>query len=338
MALAQALVVVEGKEPHFSQQAQDFLCALIMYECRIAREEKRRPLFSNIRLVATQRYPEGKFMPDSAVGLVKAIAEMTVMGDPVITSKAQRYLEVNKETQGVMATLIGQTSILDEPVIANDLDKGDFDFRSMKSGGVKTVYLTLPAPRLDSHAKWLRLVLSAALNALSESTPSEEGNTVLFLLDEFANLGKLEKIETAVRLMRGYGVQIWPIVQDLNQLNDKYGKAWETFFGNCEVITSYGCRDNFTQKYLSENLGKKTEHVMGLSGGEQPGGDREGWNIGQHSEPLLHPDDFGRFPRRDMLVWMYPHNPFFTHSPLYSGMGTEWALKLKPNPYAPKFK
>ena len=61
-------------------------------------------------------------------------------------SKVERYLEVNKETQSVMATLIGQTSILDEPVIADDLSKGDFDFRSMKTGGVKTVYLTLPRP------------------------------------------------------------------------------------------------------------------------------------------------------------------------------------------------
>ena len=284
MALAGALVEIEhGQNAHFSYAARDFLCALIMAECRLAGEEERRPTFSNVRRVMTQRYPEGKYIPDSAVGLVKAITEMTVMGDPVIEFKVARYLEVTKETQGVMGTLIGQTSILDEPVIANDLSKGDFDFRSMKTGGVKTVYLTLPAPRLQSHYKWMRLVIIAALNALTESTPSEEGNTVLFLLDEFANLGKLEEIETGVRLVRGYGVQIWPIVQDLNQLNNIYKNGWETFFGNCEVITAYGCRDNFTQKYLSENLGKKTEHIMGLNGGEQPGGERGGWNIGQQA-------------------------------------------------------
>ena len=70
--------------------------------------------------------------------------------------------------------------------------------------------------------------------------------------------GEAQTARAAMRLVRGYGVQIWPIVQDLNQLHDKYDKAWETFVGNCEVITSYGCRDNFTQKYLSENLGKES--------------------------------------------------------------------------------
>lgn len=40
----------------------------------------------------------------------------------------------------------------------------------------------------------------------------------LFMLDEFAALGQLEMVQTAMGLMRGYGVKLWPILQDLSQL------------------------------------------------------------------------------------------------------------------------
>ncbi|WP_395442847.1 type IV secretory system conjugative DNA transfer family protein [Caulobacter sp. UC70_42] len=41
---------------------------------------------------------------------------------------------------------------------------------------------------------------------------------VLFLLDEFAALGRLEPVERAFGLMAGYGLQLWPILQDMHQL------------------------------------------------------------------------------------------------------------------------
>ena len=38
----------------------------------------------------------------------------------------------------------------------------------------------------------------------------------LFLLDEFFALGHLEIISTVWALVRGYGVQMMPILQDMN--------------------------------------------------------------------------------------------------------------------------
>lgn len=35
----------------------------------------------------------------------------------------------------------------------------------------------------------------------------------LFLLDEFAALGRLEAVERAMGLMAGHGLQLWPILQ-----------------------------------------------------------------------------------------------------------------------------
>ncbi|SMP82292.1 Type IV secretory system Conjugative DNA transfer [Novosphingobium panipatense] len=46
-------------------------------------------------------------------------------------------------------------------------------------------------------------------------SPARPERPVLFLLDEFAALGRLEPVERAMGLMAGYGLQLWPILQDI---------------------------------------------------------------------------------------------------------------------------
>lgn len=41
---------------------------------------------------------------------------------------------------------------------------------------------------------------------------------ILFLLDEFAALGCLEVEERSMGLIAGYGLQLWPFLQDFSQL------------------------------------------------------------------------------------------------------------------------
>ena len=48
---------------------------------------------------------------------------------------------------------------------------------------------------------------------------------VLFMLDEFAQLGRMEIIEDNYALMRGYGVKLWTIWQDLNQAKTPLSRA-----------------------------------------------------------------------------------------------------------------
>lgn len=65
-------------------------------------------------------------------------------------------------------------------------------------------------------------MVSQAMTDLARSSVQPPA-PVLFLLDEFAALGRLEPVERAMGLMAGYGVQLWPILQDLHQLRDTYG-------------------------------------------------------------------------------------------------------------------
>ena len=55
---------------------------------------------------------------------------------------------------------------------------------------------------------------------------------MLLMLDEFPSLGKMDEVQKALAYMAGYGIKAYLIVQDLSQLQDKYGKN-ESITSNC---------------------------------------------------------------------------------------------------------
>ena len=69
----------------------------------------------------------------------------------------------------------------------------DFRFADLeeRSG---TVFLCLLPDRLDTYARWLRLLVGHAVTDMARS-PARPASPVLFLLDEFAALGRLEPVE-----------------------------------------------------------------------------------------------------------------------------------------------
>lgn len=58
---------------------------------------------------------------------------------------------------------------------------------------------------------------------------------VLLMLDEFAQLGPLLVIENNLAMMRGYGVKLWAVFQDLSQAQAIYKERWESCLGNAGV-------------------------------------------------------------------------------------------------------
>jgi hypothetical protein len=77
------------------------------------------------------------------------------------------------------------------------------------------------------------------------------------MLDEFAQLGKMQVIENNVALMRGYGLKLWLALQDLSQIKTLYQERWESFIGNAGVIQSFAPQDKTTREYLSSLFGER---------------------------------------------------------------------------------
>lgn len=273
--IADAIVVHEsgGHDNHWNDSAHGLISALIghlaanMSEARrnlgMVRQIVRRPAMLEEHAQAAQ---DGKDeLVAEALDSFRNLADAPNKG----------------ELSSIISTARTQTKFLGTKAIAENLNGSDFRFRELKVGteGDKrpvTVYLTLPTRYLGTCSKWFRLVVAAALDDLMRE---ETGVPVLVILDEFYQLGKLKVIQNAMSLARGYGLQLWPILQDLTQLQEHYEKSWETFLGNAGVRMFFAPREMTTAEYVSKLCGDTTVTTTSTSKGQSENSGR-GFELG----------------------------------------------------------
>lgn len=233
------------------------------------------------------------------------------------------------ERSSVISSAQAQTHFLDSPRMVDVLSASDLDLGDLKRGNM-TLYLVLPAERLATHGRWLRLMIGLCIAALTrDRTPPP--HPVLFLLDEFAALGRLQAIETAMGLLAGYGVQLWPILQDLSQLEDLYPHRWRSFLASAGAIQAFGVNDKGTAEYLSAMLGNRT--VIVRQQGRSSAGERESAseNYGVAGRPLLMPQEILQLAPDKQLVLLQGRPPILADKLRYY-RDREFAGLFDPNP------
>lgn len=275
--LAEAMISVESKQPHWDESARALVAALIMYVVIEAGKRRRVPTMAQVReLLCLASDAPNKGNDFEGAGIPKLAREM--MRSPIVglRNKASQFTEWNGEIQSIVSTAKRHTECFDDPEIADDLAKDGFDFHDLKRDPV-TVYLILPPEMMERHGKWLRLVLTAALQA--SMRPREAGEPrVLFMLDEFAALGHMTIIENVWSVVRGYGIQMMPVLQDLNQLKSLYKERWETFIGNAGAVASFAPNDTTTANWLASRLGETTRMMRTHSNSTS---ESQGNNVGE---------------------------------------------------------
>ena len=268
-AIAEAICPIESqREPHFEQGAQDIVTGLILYH----RLTNKDACLADIR-ADLSRTP--KAWRDLLLGDDNG---MTREGRPCVfltadefelpqlwnkLSELQAISPEDRELNGFIRSAKTQTRFLDSPPIARDLARPGVDFGALKDRPI-TVYLVLPPVRLVTHAKWLRLVISGAIEALRKSLDRDGRPDTLIVLDEFPQLGRMQSVETGVQLNAGYGIKFWIVIQAISQLQSLYNDNWETFT-SAGVLTAYGPRDPTTAEYLAKLSGERTIDVRGDS-------------------------------------------------------------------------
>lgn len=255
--LADALITMNDRDPHWPQSARAMVSMVLMHAVIEARGKGETPKMSRFRELLCQHSEAANPKYDlPAVGL-PALAQACMSSPyPALRNKAAQFTDWNREVSGIASTARVQTEPLDDAEIAADLDKEGFDFAELRREPT-TVYLILPPEMMGRHSKWLRLVLtSAILSVLKARKPGEP--RVTFMLDEFYSLGHLEIISTVWALVRGYGISMMPILQDLGQLKKLYPDLWETFIGMAGAVIWFAPNDLTTAEYMSRRAGETT--------------------------------------------------------------------------------
>jgi type IV secretory pathway TraG/TraD family ATPase VirD4 len=202
-----------------------------------------------------------------------------------------------------------------------------------------TIYIVLPADKLrGGNARFVRGLVNDALAGVMADTVTPL-HKVVFLLDEFAQLGRMTAIEDAISLVRGFGVALWLFLQDMDQL--KIYPKRGSFIANA-TSQFFNTRDLETAKYVSDSLGKATIEFetanAGKSGGSNVGGGGGSFNRGKSSgvsqqfagRELLTPDEVMRERRAIVFVagepaWLLDRIDYRTDA--------EYRGAFDPNPY-----
>jgi type IV secretion system protein VirD4 len=327
-----AWIRLETKDPHWSIRSRALWTGLSIEEVQAAAAAGRVPLYSNVRAALAEPDEFDEKTGEPKKGLVARARRLVQQSNLQIRDQLGSFTVDNDETRGVRATADGQTQALVSYAMRDDELKAgvpldEFGTRPM------TLFAILPHDMVQEgslHANALRLVISAALRSLYR--PS---NTVCtFWLNEFAALGRLSQVESAIGLVAGYGIQLVIVVQSLVDLHQIYETGFERFLGNAAATVLVGAApDKFTADYFSSRSGERTILTPNAGFSINPGG--FGMSAGEAYTRRAHlmPQDLYRLQRGFGYVWVRGlSNAIPAYFPPYWDV-EQLAKRARRNPY-----
>lgn len=134
---------------------------------------------------------------------------------------------------------------------------------------------------------------------------------VRFLLDEFANIGKIPDFDKVLATCRKFEISVVVILQNLSQLKRMYEKSWEELPGNCDTMIFLGGKDQFTNEYLMKSLGKETIDTVSINKSKGQTGSTS-YNDGILGRELMQLNELETMENSKCIVMIRGLNPFLT--------------------------
>lgn len=166
---------------------------------------------------------------------------------------------VDRELGSVLSTCQRFTEFLDSPTVQRNVASSSFDPRILRSGRA-SLYLCLAHNKVESLAPLQKLWLSTVMRVLA-TDGTGEANSVLFILDECAHLGRVEIIERAITLYRGMGIKIWFAFQSINQVKEVFAEKAETILDNIGTKQFFAVSSYASAEEISKMIGETTIRV-----------------------------------------------------------------------------
>jgi type IV secretion system protein VirD4 len=263
-AIAQQMFPPDPKSPgFFMEDAVGFMTAVIMY-VRYKAPPHRRTLTTACQLAMLK-----------GASLLKVAQDMAAFRPSADAARAILEKDPTRGLKVLQDTLTSKLYEWKDVDIQRSVSGSDLSFESLKDG-TATVYIDLPMNMMKTFSGWLRVILKTALDAML-ANPRIPDVPVLFVLDEFLNLGPFPDFRDAIRTHAGAGVRLWFFLQDLYSIEEHYpGASWRPFL-NCAVKQFFAINDDETAKMIGAYLGHKTEAIRTATASVNVSSNLGGW-------------------------------------------------------------
>jgi type IV secretion system protein VirD4 len=274
-SITHALIVDDGdgRSKHWNDSARALLKGVILLTLLLPPQERHLVTARELLLLSyaplvnalngrVRAAENGKadetFYDRNRLGVEALLTTMTQSAEfgGILAGIGNRFLATPHTERGsVFSTASAQTDFIDSLPLRRMMTRSDLSLAWLRGSHPMTIYLCLPVSRMESHYRWLRLIVQMACNVLEQMGPYPRDRApILFLMEEFATLGHMEIMERAAAYFPGFGVKLWAVLQDTTQLRRYYSNSWETFLGNAGLVQCFANGDQATLNYLSSRL------------------------------------------------------------------------------------
>lgn len=238
--------------------------------------------------------------------------ETTYGAHPKVKEAADFYLGMEPRTRSnVLATAMSYLTLFQDPLVSKNTAASDFRLGDLVAlERPVTLYLQMPPSDAGRLMPLFRIMLGQIMRALTETLSHDplgrmKKHKLLFVLDEFPQLGLLPGFERMLGIMAGYGMQAMLVCQSVNHIKGVYGRD-NVIIDNCDVTTSFTINDPDTAEVISAYAGEVWRSLPQLTQHDsrkafEP--DRRSITMREEKRPLLLGSEAMRLPSDQMLIF-----------------------------------
>lgn len=278
IALSLLPLPADIKDPFWIKSGQNLLTGLIIYyfcnDLSFADtmiEIKSRSIKAQIAEIMLSNNEKAKI----EIGQFDDMDDKTLSG---VFAEVSNHITVFASSDDLQRALSGNG----QTITPDDLENG-FD-----------IFCKIPEHKIDQWKDLLGLICNQFLKAF-ERRPESNNTPILFLIDEFPRLGKIETISNGLATLRSKKVHIALVVQSKSQLNALYGQeVSEVIVDNCAYKAILKASEPNTQEWCSKLVGtfEKTKKSSSYNADASGIGKGSGASTTTEEKRIIKPEEF----------------------------------------------
>ena len=287
-----------GSDPYWDDMAEMLLKSLIYYLIA-TRPEEEQNLASCAELVRAANKSGGS-------NVLTDLINQLPYDHPARMNYKSIEIAPEKTYSSILSSLQSKLGKFDSKEIAELTSTDTIDFEEI--GSKKTAVYVISSDTHTAYDFLLTIFFAQMIQQLYDFADQNGGclkEKTYFILDEFANIGKIPDFDKKISTSRSRGISFSVILQNIDQLEAVYEKSYETIMGNCDTHVFLGSNSFKTVEYFSKALGEKTIERDSISINKDKKNHKTGKSVSDQvmARALMTPDELRRMDNDLCIIY-----------------------------------